>query len=190
MNSVLTITYNNLIVTDPVSHYSYTFAGTRTLTKETNGMAWKVLSEQVLNTTVTRRNQGNLTITFPDNSVRTWTVDRTRSWSSLVTNSVNVITVTVSTEAANNIDAQGTNRYGIEFTNTIVSPVAANNNIACLWKPYTGEITHVAKRSVDVKFGTNNLGVQIGNAATCGDGYFISYTKANGQSGTRFVPYW
>ena len=190
MGSVLNITYNNLKFTDPISGYSYTFAGTRTLTKETSGLAWQVLAEQVTNATVTRRNQGNLSITFPDGSVRSWAVDRTRSWSSLVTNGVNVITVTVSTEGANNVDVTGTNRYGIQFTNSILTPVAANNNLSCLWKPYQGVVNHAAKRDVTVTFGTNSAGVQTGSATNCGEGYFISYTKANGVSGTRFVPYW
>lgn len=189
--SVLNITYNALAITDPVSGNTYTINGTRTLTKETNGLAWKVLAGLETNTTVTRRNQGNMSITFPGGGVRSWTVDRTRSWSSLVNGSVNTITVTVSTQADNNVDVTGTNRFGVTFTNSILTPIAANNNAACYWKPYQGQTTHaVANRSANVLYGTNPAGVQIGNATTCGDGYFITYTKANGTQATRFVSYW
>jgi len=181
--AAVTITFNNLQITDLSDLSSFTINGTHTLTKETAGLEWKVILglEQG---PVTRRNQGTLSITF-SNGTRTWTVDRTRSWSNATGSNA---TVTISTEAANSIDAQGTNRYGIAFTNTIVTSIIAEQS--CGFRPYQGETTHVADRSVDVKYGTNSAGVQVGNATTCGNGYFISYTKANGVSGTRFVPYW
>ncbi len=189
--SVLTVTFNALAITDPISGNTYTVNGTHTLTKETNGLEWQIIAEVLTNQTVTRRNQSsNMSITFPDGSVRTWSVDRTRSWSSSVTGSVNTITVTVSSENANHIDATGTNRYGNTFTNTIVTPIMANNNLSCTWKPYQGETQHVVNnRTTTVVFGTNLLGTQIGNATTCGDGYYITYSNGI-RTLHRFVAYW
>ncbi len=191
-NSVLNITFNNLKVTDPVTLQSYTLNGTHTLTKETAGLAWQVLyGIAPANTTVVRRNQGNLTVTFPDNSQRSWTVDRTRSWS----NVGGPITVTVSSEAAGGVDVTGTNRYGLAFSNTIVTPIAANNQSGCTWRPYNGETVHTSvRRTTTVQYGCDRTGTHIGTASSCGNGngygVFISYTKANGNSGTIFNPYW
>jgi hypothetical protein len=179
----LTITFNSLHVTDLSDNSTFTINGTHTLSKETAGLEWQVIFG-LAQGPVTRHNVGSLSITFP-NGTRTWSVDRTRSWTNPTGSNA---TVSIYTEAANNIDVQGVNRYGTSFTNKILTTIIAD--ASCGFRPYQGEVTHVATRSVDVKYGTNSAGVQIGSPTTCGNGYFISYTKANGVSGTRFVPYW
>ena len=190
--SVLNITFNNLAITDVVSGYTYTVNGTHTLTKETDGLEWQVIAEVVTNTTVTRKNTGNMTITFPDGSTRSWTVNRTRSWSSVVSGNKNVITVRVYSEAAGNVDVTGTNRFGNTFTNVIADTIAANNYSAgCYWKPYEGKTIHsVNNRTVTVLYGTDASGNQANNPTQCAAGLFITYTKANGNTATRFVSYW
>lgn len=192
-NSIITVTYNNLKITDPNTGSSYTLSGHNTLTKETAGLAWQVLyGTAPANTTVTRRNQGDLTVTFDDGSARTWTVDRTRSWS----NVGGPIAVTVSAEASGNIDVTGTNRYGLPFTNAITTPIVANNQPGCIWRPYNGQSVHTAvRRTTTVQYGADRAGAHVGTATACGngsDGYglYITYTKANGASGNAFVPYW
>jgi len=188
--SVLTVNINNLVITDPVTLGSFTVNGTHTLTKETNGLEWRVIYGLDQNTTVSRRNQGSMEISFPNGTSRSWTVDRTRSWSSAVSGNVNTITVTVSTEAANNIDVTGTNRFGIGFTTAITTPISANNNASCTWKPYTGTAIHkVANRTATIQYGTDFNGNHIGTATTCGDGYYITYTNGN-RTAYKFVGYW
>ena len=188
--SVLTITFNSLVITDPISGYSYTITGSHTLTKETAGLEWQVIAQVVTNTTVTRRNTGTLTITFSDGTSRTWTVDRTRSWSSAIGGGVNTITVSIYSEAAGGVDVTGTNRFGTPFTNTIETAIAANNQTGCIWRPYQGKMVHsIANRTTTVLFGTNSAGTSIGSPTTCGDGYFIT-TVRNNRTFTRFVRYW
>jgi len=189
--SVITVTYNNLKITDAVSLASYTVNGSHTFTKETAGLEYQVMLGLATNTTVVRRNQGSMEITFPNGETRTWTVDRTRSWGSVVTGNLNTITVSVYSEASGNVDVTGTNRYGTDFTNTINTAIEANNNTGCIYKPYQGSVTHaIANRTVTVLYGTNPAGVSIGTPTTCGDGFFITYTKNGNLRATRFVYYW
>lgn len=190
--SVITVTYNNLKLTDVVSMHSYTITGTHTLTKETSGLAWQILYGTLTNATVTRRNVStNMEITFDNGETRKWTVDRTRSWNSTVTGNSNLITVSIYSEAAGNVDVTGTNRYGTTFTNTINTTIMANSQTGCLFRPYQGEVTHsIANRVVTVQYGTNPQGGAMGSATTCGDGYFITYYKNGNVKSTRFVYYW
>lgn len=188
----LTINYD-LKATEVLSGYTYTFNGTHTVTNVTGGLAWKVLAGLSPNTTVTHRIQStNMNITFPNGSQRTWTVDRTRSWSSNANNSTYTVTVSASPGASGNVTETGTNRFGDQFTNAITSPIIANNN--CSWRPYTGQWEHqISTRSATVLFGTDPSGVQIGTPTYCGSylayGYFITYTNGS-TTRTRFVSYW
>jgi len=187
----LTITYTNVTFYDQITTYTYTLNGSHTITNVTGGLAWKVVAGLAPGTTVTHRIQSsNMSITFPNGtSQRNWTVDRTRSWSS----SGSTITVTVSTTPGGSpYTERGTNRFGDQFTNTITSPISANNN--CAWRPYTGTWVHqISPRKATVQFGSNALGAQVGSATTCplsiDYGYYITYT--NGTTTLyKFVPYW
>jgi hypothetical protein len=193
-NAQLTVTYNNLKVTEVQSGYSYTLNGTHTITNETGGLAWQVvagLAPTTLTptTTVTHRIQStNMTITFPNGSQSTWSVDRTRSWS----NTNSVISVSVYSEHSGNVAETGSNRFGDAFSNTFLSPVTANSN--CLFRPYTGEWEHqISNRTATLKFGTNPLGTSIGTPTYCGSyglyGYYITYTNGT-ITLNRFVSYW
>ena len=136
----LTVVYNNLKIADVVSGANYTINGTHVITNETGGLAWKVAFGLAPNTTVKHRNQSsNMSITFANGSQRTWSVDRTREWSSSGTN----ITVSVYSENSGNVDVWGANRYGTTFTNSIPTTVAADNNPSCPWKPYQGKTEHM-----------------------------------------------
>ena len=189
-NSVLTVTFD-LKVTDVVSQHYYTLTGTHTLTKETAGLEWQILYGTLTNATVTRQNQGSMEITFDNGAVRSWDMNRTRSFNSTVTGNSNLITISVYTTAANNIDVTGENRYGTSFTDAISTTIAANSQTGCLFRPYQGEATHtIAYRSVTVLYGTNPGGVSIGSPTTCGDGYYITYTKNGNVKANRFVYYW
>jgi hypothetical protein len=187
--SQLTITITNLKVTDPRTLGSFTINGTHTITNKTGGLAWEVVAQLVPSgTTVTHRNQSsNMTITFADGSQRSWNVDRDRSWN--LTGST--VTVTLSSENTNNEDSWGTNRYGTAFTNQITENISANNNnLSCIWRPYTGKIVHkIANRAVTVTFGTDASGTPMGSPTTCADGYYITYTRGN-KTAYAFVPYW
>jgi len=198
-NSVITVTYNNLKLTDVMTGAYYTINGMHTITNETGGLAWQVIAQLVPSgTTVTHRNvSSDMSITFANGEKRTWTVDRSRTWNL----TGQLITKTVFAQGANNVTESGTNRYGHDFTNQISAAIMSNNQAGCVWDPYQGGFSHVVNttstqseqitdRTTSVVFGTNPEGVQIGSATTCGDGYFITYTNSSGQTKTKFVGYW
>jgi hypothetical protein len=135
-----------------------------------------------------RITSSNMTVTYPNGSQRSWTVDRTRTWSA----SGNTITVSVKSEASGNVSETGTNRFGDAFTNTILSPITANSN--CAFRPYTGEFQHqISTRMATVLFGTNPGGVQQNDPNYCGSygtyGFYITYTNGT-RTLNRFVSYW
>jgi hypothetical protein len=184
----LTIIYNNLKATTLGS--TYTINGTHTITNEIGGLAWKIAYgiAPANDSTGHRFASTNMSITFPSGLQRFWQFDRTRKWSNAGGN----ITLTDYTEAANNMDANGTNRFGAPFTSYILTPVASDNNVNCLYKPYQGKIQHhIGGRTTTVTFGTNTSGVSVGSPTTCGQGYYINYVNANtGVTDNRFVAYW
>jgi hypothetical protein len=197
-NSTLTITYD-LTATEQSSGYTYKLTGTHTVLNETGGLAWQVvagLAPTALTptTTVTHRiTSSNMQVTFPNNTTRTWTVDRTRSWSY----SNSVLTVSVYSEHSGGVAEQGTNRFGDAFTNTFIDTVSANNNTCEKWRPYTGTWQHqVSTRTATVAFGTNPSGIHIGTPSYCATlgnlatyGYYITYTNGS-RTLNRFVSYW
>jgi hypothetical protein len=192
MNAILTIVYNNLVVTDLVTGASFTINGTHTITNETGGLAWKIAFGLVTNSNVKHHNEADITVSFPNGSQKTWMVNRSREWSSTVTGNNNQITVTVYSEAPGGVDVTGINRYGNQFTNTILTNIMADNNPACPYKPYQGKVQYVvANRSTTVLYGTDANGNPIGTPTICGLGYFITYVNtSNGHTETRFVGYW
>lgn len=190
--AVLTVSYNNIIVTDIVSGYTYTLNGTHTITNVTGGLAWQVVASQAPSTTVTHRIQSSgMSITFPNGAQKTWTVDRTRSWSSTADNSTITITESSSPNSAD-VTETGEDRYGTLFTNSITSAIIGNNN--CDWRPYTGTYTHQMPGQVtSLQYGTDTYGNQVGTPAHCGSygdyGFNITYINASLRI-YRFVSYW
>lgn len=189
----LTVAFENLQVTSVGTGETYTISGSHTVTNVSGGLAWQIMNQTVVNTTVIHRHTGQMEITFPDNSHRTWTLDRTRKFISDNTSGTNIITVSVYAEGANNVDASGTNRRGDTFSNSILQPITVSStSTACgnnwMRKPVSGEFKHeVANRSLDIVYGVDSYG----NAVTsgCPYGYQITFTK-NGHVRTKVVQYW
>ena len=196
--AVLTVTYTNLKVTNGIN--TYILNGSHTITNVSGGLAWQVMAglaptSLTPNTSVKHQIQSsNMQITFPNGTERSWTVNRTRIWASSNGNTTFTVTVT-SSPGSGNVTETGTNRFGESFTNTISSPIIADNTTCEIWRPYTGTWTHVVgSNSLNVVFGTNNTGTQVGTPTYCpsiiGDyGYYITLTRGSGTR-NRFVQYW
>ena len=191
--AVLQLAFDNVKITNNVSGAYHTLNGTHTLTNVTGGLAWRVV-DGLDQGTVTHRHQAtNFTLTFADGTVRTWSVDRLRTF----TNNGTVRTVTVSSDHSENgvanVDAWGTNRKGDIFTNAITTPItvtSANASCSLNWfnKPASGEFTHhVANRSLDILYGVDANGIPL--ASGCPFGYKITFTKG-GQTKTKINSYW
>ena len=101
-NAVLTVTITNLQITDIATAATYTLNGTYTITNETGGLVYNVFANGAAGP-VAHRHQGDLQITFPNGALRTWTIDRTRTYTRTASNFVNI---ELSSESSGNIDAQ------------------------------------------------------------------------------------
>lgn len=192
--AVLQLVFDNVKITNNVSGAYHTLNGTHTLTNVTGGLAWRIVDGLDVGTVTHRHQATNFTLTFADGSVRTWSVDRLRTF----TNDGTVRTVSVSSDHSENgvanADAWGTNRKGDSFVNAIVSPItvtSANASCSLNWfnKPATGEFTHhVANRSIDILFGVDANGTPVASG-TCPFGYKITFTRL-GQTKTKINSYW
>lgn len=186
--AVITEVISNLKVTDVSSLNSFTLNGTHTITNETGGLAWELFWNPALvpgGIVKHRDRSSNMSVTFSDGTSGTWSVDRTRTWSA----SGAVVTVSVSTEASNDEDTWGTNRYNQSFYTKIPTAISANDynyltTPNCIWRPYAGQYSYSdASGSASIQFGTNSAGSAIGTptTTTCGlgnssYGYYLTYT--------------
>ncbi len=189
----LTVTFNGLQVTSIGTGETYTLSGTHTVTNESGGLAWQIMNQVVVNATVIHRHTGQMDVTFPDNTHRTWTVDRTRKFVSSSASGTNVVTVSLYAEGVNNIDATGTNRRGDTFTNSIPTAITSSStSTACgnnwMRKPTSGNFKHeVGNRSLDIVYGVDANGSPV--TSGCPYGYQITFTRAGHQK-TKVVQYW
>jgi hypothetical protein len=175
--AVLNVAISNVKVTNTVTGNSLTLNGTHTITNETGGLAWEMFLPTPVGTTVKHRDKSsNMSVTFSDGSTGSWSVDRTRIWTLGTNGGVNF---EVTSENTGNEDTWGTNRYGEQFNTTIGTPIQADNNSNCPWRPYVGLYTYnVPSRSASasILFGTNGSGASVGTATTCAPGYYLTYT--------------
>lgn len=136
----------------------------------------------------------NLSLTFDDNSQRTWSL--ARKWNATIT-SINplAITYTISGDSTVNGTANamawGTNRYGTSFTNSTPIPIttSAGANGCGFWRPTAGK--HVHDLSGKGKL-TTTLGVDAsGNAVTfgCAYGFKLNWVGTNGNTAEAIRAY-
>ncbi|HEY0355689.1 MAG TPA: hypothetical protein VGC29_05770, partial [Flavisolibacter sp.] len=127
-----------------------------------------------------------ISITFDDNSQRTWNVARKRVFT--YNNGV-VLTITGTHTEGNNtqIAEWGTNRFGHAFTTSITQPLVFRQD--CLLRLTSGQVKHEGFATATVTFGLDASG----NATTCpGSGHYylkINWTGPNGNSQELIKPY-
>jgi hypothetical protein len=130
VGAVLTFTYTNFKVTTVSTGKSTTLNGVHTITNVTGG----IVNHIGLNTnptTITRKIRAtNMSITFDDGTVRSWSAARKRTW----TGSTGVVT-SLSIEGdtilsgVSNTEVWGTNRAGNAFTTVVNTPLVVNSTI-------------------------------------------------------------
>ena len=173
--AILAITYSNVAVT--LNGYTYTFNGTQYIINVSGGLAWKVMDGVTPNATVVRKHVAdNVSVSFPNNTTRTWSFRRSRTF----TDANNTPTITQAGDTTingiSNTESWGTDRLGESFQTEITSPISSNYNCG-FFHPTTGSVTHqVANRSVTVTYGVDQNG-HTEPSGTCPYGYQITYTK-------------
>lgn len=196
-NAELTVTYNNLSITDQTTGNTYTLNGSHTITNVTGGLAWQVAAGIAptnltpTNTVTHNITSSNMVITFPNGAQKTWSVSRQRTWNY----NSGVLTVSYKSSLPSGVVETGTNRFGETFTNSVTNTIIANNSCTTSpFRPYTGTWEHqISNRTATVQFGTNALGSPVGTATYCGTyglyGYYITYTNGS-RTLNLFLSYW
>jgi hypothetical protein len=180
VGAVLTITYANFKVTTISTGKSTTLNGVHTITNVTGG----IVNHIGLNTnptTITRKiRANNMSITFDDGTVRSWSAARKRTWtgSGGVASSLTIEGDTT-LAGVSNTEVWGTNRAGNAFTTVMNTPLVVNST--CGWyAPVSGMKTHSFNSRVStITFGTDASG-NVVSSPPCPNHYIINWTSPAG----------
>jgi hypothetical protein len=182
--AAITITYQNLKITRLSDNKSITINGSQTYTNVSGGL---LISLPVVGTITHTFTSSNMSVTFDDNTQRTWQTAEQR-----VFTYDNGVVVTISgfhTDGnTTGIAEWGINRFGHAFTSSTVTPLVIRQD--CNFRIVSGEIKHVTPLiTATATFGLDASGV----ATTCpGTGHYyfkIAWTGVNGNSLSIIMAY-
>lgn len=182
--AVINVTFQNFKITRLRDNKSITINGTQAHTNVSGGL---LINLPVLGHITHTITSSNISVTFDNNSQRTWQVAKQRLFT--YNNGV-VITVTGlhSQGGTSGIVEWGTNRFGNSFTTAITHPVVRRQD--CSFRVGSGKVVHAtASFNASVTFGLDSNG----NPTTCpGLGYYymkVEWTGPNNQTHTALLPY-
>ena len=180
----LTITATNLKITRVSSQRSITINGSEVITNVTGGLLRNLASLGTITHTIT---SSGITITFDNNTQRSWQIAKQRVYT--YSNGIVVSTTGTHTDGSTTgISEWGTNRFGNPFVTQIIDPMVIRQD--CNFRVTSGHIKHSRLlRTVDVTFGLDSAG----NPTSCpGTGTYymkIVWVNAAGTTVTVILPY-
>lgn len=182
--AVLTVQITNLKITRVRDNKSITINGTHLITNVSGGKLSELpnLGRPIIHTVTS----SNMSVTFDDNTQRTWQVARQRTFT--YNNGVVITTTGLHTEGATSgITEWGTTRFGTSFATAIKQPLVIRED--CSFRLVSGQLQHSgAFGSADVTFGLDVSG----NPVSCPSGtYFmkIVITRTGQSPVTAILPY-
>jgi len=179
----LNVSFQNFKITRLSDNKSITINGTQTYTNVSGGLLINLPQLGSITHTIT---SSNMSITFDNNSQRTWQVARQHVFT--YNNGVVISVTGMHTEGqVSGISEWGTNRFGHTFTTAITSPLVLRQD--CSFRVGSGAVSHaVSVWSASVTFGLDAAG----NATGCpGAGlYYMRITLAGPNGSHTFLwPY-
>ena len=184
VGAVVTINVQNLKITRISDSKSITVNGTILATNVSGGRLRDLLTLGTIVHTIT---SPGVTVTFDNNTQRSWQISKRRTFT--MSNGKIVITTTgTHTEGSvTGISEWGTNRFGNDFITVITQPMIIRED--CDWRLVSGEVTHSRLLATTVvTFGLDSAG----NPVTCPSGVFymkIVWTNINNVVRTYIRPY-
>lgn len=181
--ATITVSYQNLKVTRTSDNKSITINGSHTITNVSGGLLYNLSTLQSITHTIS---SSDMSITFDDNTQRTWQVARRRVFTY---NNGIVITITGNNTigSTDGIAEWGVNRFGHDFTTAITQPLVIRQD--CAFRLVSGEVKHDGVGSATATFG---LDVN-GNPTSCpGTGHYyfkLVWTGPAGGTATAILPY-
>ena len=181
--ATVTVTLQNFKIKRLSDNKSITLNGTQTLTNVSGGLLYNLSNGQAITHTIT---SGNMSITFDDNTQRTWNVAKKRVFT--YNNGAVMAVHGIGTNGSiTNAAEWGLNRFGHSFTTSITQPVVIRQD--CSFRITEGEIKHQGFATATVTFGLNASGAP----TTCpGNGayyYKLVWTGPAGTPHTVILPY-
>lgn len=182
--ATITVTYQNLKVTRLLDSKSIIINGSHTITNVSGGLLYNLSTQQSITHTVS---SAGMTITFDDNTQRSWQVATKRvfTYNNGIVLSVSGNKTIGTTEG---IAEWGVNRFGHDFTTTILQPLVIRQD--CAFRLTSGQVKH------DGGFGTATVsfGLDVnGNPTSCpGTGFYyfkLAWTGPNGATANVIWPY-
>ncbi|HVF81664.1 MAG TPA: hypothetical protein VM884_07010, partial [Flavisolibacter sp.] len=181
--AVVTVSFQDFKITRIKDSKSITINGTQMHTNVSGGLVSQLSTQADIIHTV---RSNNMSLTFNDNTQRTWQVARRRVFTynnGIVVSSSGIGTSGTITNAAE----WGTNRFGRTFTTSIIEPLIIRQD--CSWRLTSGKIKHEGFAALTVHFGLNASG----SLTTCpGTGnyyYTLTWTGPGGNSRIVTLPY-
>lgn len=180
----LNVSFQNFKVTRVSDNKSITINGTQTYTNVSGGLLINLATLGTITHTIT---SSNMSVTFDNNSQRTWQVARQRVFT--YNNGV-VITVTGthSQGGINGIAEWGTNRFGNTFTTAITQPLLFKQD--CSFRLGSGKVEHATSLfNASVTFGLNSSGNPTGCPGAAPYYMKVVWTGPGGNTRTAILPY-
>ncbi len=182
--AVLTVNFQNLKITRVSDSKSITINGTQTFTNVSGGLLIYLPTLGTITHTIT---SSNMSVTFDDNTQRTWQVAKQR----VFTYNSGVVITTTGTHTDGNttgIAEWGVNRFGHVFTSSTVQPLVIRQD--CNFRLVSGEVKH----TTPLVTATATFGLDAnGSPTSCpGSGHYyfkVVWTGANGNSIIVIMPY-
>jgi hypothetical protein len=182
--SAVTVSLQNFKVKRLVDNKSITLNGTQTLTNVSGGVLANLAGVQNITHTIT---SNNMSITFDDNTQRTWQVAKKRVFT--YNNGVVMTVYGIGTNGAvTNAAEWGLNRFNHSFTTSVTQPMVVRQD--CNFRLTEGEIKHQGFGTATVTFGLNATGAPTTCPGAAG-GYFykLTWTGPACNSYSVILPY-
>lgn len=182
--AAVTITFQNFKVTRLADNKTITINGSQTYTNVSGGLLINLPNLTSVTHAITST---NMSITFDDNTQRTWQVAKQRVFT--FNNGVVITTTGTHTDgAATNIAEWGLNRFGHAFASSIIEPLVVRQD--CSFRLVSGQVKHTTPLvTATATFGLDATGAPT-SCPGSGHYYFkVVWTSTNGNSLTVILPY-
>jgi hypothetical protein len=160
-----------------------TLNGVKVFQNVTGGLIWQLGTEFY---TIVYKTSGNVNITFPDGTTKTWNIARQNTFAGSLPDNLSLTSDGFgAADGYENLVAWGINRHGENFYTQIIQPVTRCQN--CSWDPLSGIKKHsipADSKSATLTFGFDSNNQPVENE--CPTKYKVDWQKKN-KSGTIFL---
>jgi hypothetical protein len=181
--SSFTVTYQNLKITRNSDGKAITLNGSKTITNISGGKLRNLATRG--SAIIHEISSSSMSVTFDNGSQRLWQIAKRRTFT--YDNGIVIAISGVGTASAG-LAEWGTNRFGKEFTNSILEPLVIKQS--CDFRLVSGKTAHtVGDFSSSVTFGLDAAGMPVTSCPSGAFYYKAIWTGPNGTTYTVIAPY-